>query len=191
MFVMAIIHPGFSLQSVDYRNREEFNREIETKTVYVRVLYGEKEGSIGKLGQCTRAYNSYSKAFYVLCDGKRAFQAKANNLTIVSNYNGPTVYKKKEKVKVVHKDMLGRDIVQGAFVAYSSASYGMVIGNITKIGETGSLTITPLKGGKAKYNRWHSGFSKTQRVTHPSDVLILDSETFSNIMMIKLSKEQF
>lgn len=186
---MAIVHPGFHLQSVDYRNLNDFNREIETKTVYVKVLHGEKEGSIGKLGHCTRAYTSYTKTFYVLCDGKRAFQAEANDLTILPNYSGPTIYKKKEKVKHIHKDMLGREITQGAFVAYSSASYGMVIGNITKIGETGSLTITPLKGGKAEYNRWNSSFSKTQRVTNPSDVLILDSDTFTNIMMIKLSKE--
>lgn len=169
------IHNGYG----DSRLIRLFYKKHE---VHAKVKSGIASGSVGRIIGVSNS--SYWKADYNLefKDGKKK---RISTNILVSTTEEVTELLEANVNDIAPNDMLKRKIKIGDFVAYASKTYGMTIGNISKIDKSGKVYIKPLLGGKLD-RKWVA--TTESRVEYPNELIILDDQTFKEFMLLKLQK---
>jgi hypothetical protein len=171
---------GRSSTAIQYLSGSKlFSKLFKIHNVRMQVNNGSAKGSIGRATNLTTKSNK-TEITLKFKDGKIK---KFTSDVLSSSEDDITDLGEISPSILAPNDMLGRKIKYGDFVAYSSKSYGMTIGNISKISKEGKVYIKPILGGKIGVS-WAR--TTESRVEYPNDLIILDDTTFREFMLIKL-----
>jgi len=162
------------------KNSPMFPKLFTEYDIQYKVISGSNTGSIGRLTSVVNGRLGIVLLELTFSDGqKKSYQE--NKLKYLTEHEDITNLLKPSRDEIAPNDLLKRKIKLSDFVIYSSKSYGIIIGNITKISTEGKVYIKSILSKKHCITK-----GQEIRVEFPEELVILDDQTFKEFMLIKL-----
>ena len=171
----------------DYNTAQTLSLVIAKKAQYVKIITGERAGSIGRIVEVKSKFFSQHD-YRIKIEGRKEFWQSGATLELLENHNGETVFVKNTVIPT-KVDFMGREITTGVVLLVprtnSENSVEMVLGTVKRISPSGAIYVRPIKMG----NEIVSSEDNVNdiRVGAPDRAMVMDRDTVQGIVMMKLS----